>query len=425
MHIIESSNRQTIRKLVDRQQEVDPKLARRVARIIANVRDSGDKALLRYAQRFDQLDQPVEVSHQELQASLRLIAPGLRAALRTSAKHIVRIAKRQLPRRWRTTVTRGVEIEQRVTPLHRVGCYVPAGRYPLPSSLLMSAVPAMVAGVPEVIVVCPRPDQTVLAAAAIAGVTRVFRLGGAHAIAALAYGTATVPKVDKIVGPGSAYVATAKAQVSAECPIDFFAGPTEIVILATATKSDWIAADLIAQAEHDPDARSIVVTPDRNLAAKIVERVKQRLPADGPARSSIQRHGTVVVTKSLQESIELVNQIAPEHLVCDRDNIAHRIIRAGTIFIGPYSAQAAGDYATGSNHVLPTGGAARFRGGLSSSDFVHVHTAQRITREGLKNLAPTVVTLAEAEGLTAHAESVKVRVTRAKSGAGRPARRRS
>ena len=425
MRIIESSNRQTIKELVDRRQEVDPKLTRRVARIVDSVRDSGDKALLRYAKRFDQLDQPVEISHQELQASLRSIAPDLRVALRTSATHIRRIAKRQLPRRWRATVTRGVEIEQRVTPLNRVGCYVPAGRYPLPSSLLMSVVPAVVAGVPEVIVVCPRPDPTILAAAAIAGATQVFRLGGAHAIAALAYGTATIPKVDKIVGPGSAYVATAKARVSADCPIDFYAGPTEIVILATASKSDWIAADLIAQAEHDPEARSIVVTPDRDLATSIAERVKKRLPADGPARSSIQRYGTVVVTKSLEEAIELVNLIAPEHLVCDRENIAHRTTRAGTIFIGPYSAQAAGDYATGSNHVLPTGGGARFRGGLSSSDFVHVHTAQRISRDGLKKLAPTIVTLAEAEGLTAHAESVRVRVTRVKTGAAKPSRRRN
>ncbi len=418
MRIIESSNRRGIKRLVNRRQEVDPSLARRVARIVATVRGSGDEALLRYAQRFDQLAQPVEVSHQEMQAGLRSITPDLRAALRTSATHIRRIAKRQLPRNWRATITPGVEIEQRVTPLHRVGCYVPAGRYPLPSSLLMTAVPATVAGVPEVIVVCPHPDPTILAAAAIAGATRVFRLGGAHAIAALAYGTATVPKVDKIVGPGNAYVATAKALVSSDCPIDFYAGPTEIVILTTTGNPDWIAADLIAQAEHDPDARSIVVTPDRDLAARIAQRVRDRLPAQGPARTSIRRHGTVVIVASIDEAVELVDQIAPEHLVCDRNDVARRTTRAGTVFIGPYGAQAAGDYASGSNHVLQTGGAARFRGGLGAFDFVHIHSAQHISRDGLKALAPTIVSLAEAEGLTAHAESVRVRMTRTKSGGG-------
>ena len=411
MRIIESSNRRAVRRLVDRRQASDPGLARRVARIVAAVRRSGDDAVLRYARRFDRLSEPAEVSHEELQTGLRAIAPELRTALRTAAKHIRQIARRQLPRGWRATVTPGVEIEQRVTPLQRVGCYVPAGRYPLPSSLLMTAVPATVAGVPEVVVVCPRPDHTILAAAAIAGVTRMFRLGGAHAIAALAYGTGTVPKVDKIVGPGSAYVAAAKALVSADCPIDFYAGPTEVVILATGGNPRWIAADLVAQAEHDPDARAIVVTPDRRLATRIADRVQDQLPGSGPARTSVRRHGVVVVTGSLDEAVELANVIAPEHLVCDRDDIAQRTTRAGTVFIGPYSAQAAGDYATGSNHVLPTGGAARFRGGLGASDFVHVHSAQRISGDGLETIAPTILALAEAEGLTAHAESIRVRLT--------------
>jgi histidinol dehydrogenase len=415
MRIIALSNRQAVSRLIDRRQETDPAIARRVARIVAAVRRSGDPAVLRYARRFDQLTAPAEVSRDEIQAGLRAIDPSLRAALRTSATHIRRIARRQVPRAWRTAVVPGVEIEQRVSPLDRVGCYVPAGRYPLPSSLLMTAIPAQVAGVPEIIVACPRPDPTVLAAAAIANVTRLFRLGGAQAIAALAYGTDTVPKVDKIVGPGSAYVAAAKALVATDCPIDFYAGPTEIVLVATRGNPAWIAADLIAQAEHDPDARGIVITTDRALAERVIEQVKARIPASGPTRQSLRQHGVIVVTTTLDEAIALANQIAPEHLVCDREEVAQAATRAGTVFVGPYGAQAAGDYATGSNHVLPTGGAARFRGGLSASDFVHVHSVQRLTKAGLTTLAPTILPIAEAEGLKGHAESVRVRLRRVRA----------
>jgi histidinol dehydrogenase len=419
MRVIEVSNRRAVGRLIDRQSQTDPALTRRVARIVANVRRTGDAAALRYARRFDQLSSPLEVTAEEIQDGLRAIAPELRTALRAAARHIRRVARRQVPRGWRVTVTPGVDIEQRVTPLDRVGCYVPAGRYPLPSSLLMTVIPARVAGVPEAIVTCPRPDPTVLAAAAIAGATRVFRLGGAQAVAALAYGTATVPKVDKIVGPGSAYVAAAKALVSSDCPIDFYAGPTEIVIIATRGDPAWVAADVIAQAEHDPDARAIVLTPDRRLAARIAGDVESRLPSDGPARVSVRRHGVIVVTASLDQAVELANQIAPEHLVCDQEAVAHRTTRAGTVFVGPYAAQAAGDYATGSNHVLPTGGAARLRGGLSASDFVHVHSVQRITKGGLSTLAPTILPLAEAEGLRAHAESVRVRLSASAKATGR------
>ena len=410
MRIIETSHRQDVARLIDRRQETDPAITRGVARIIAAVRRGGDTALLRYARRFDHLTDPVEVSPGDMQQALRSLDPELRTALRTAAAHIRRIARRQMPRAWKTTVLDGVDIEQRVSPLQRVGCYVPAGRHPLPSSLLMTAIPARVAGVPEIIIACPRPDPTVLGAAAVAGATRLFRLGGAHAVAALAYGTATVPRVDKIVGPGSAHVAAAKALVAADCPIDFYAGPTEIVIIATGGNPVWIASDMIAQSEHDPDARAIAITTDRTLAAHIAEEVRRQTPAGGAAHAALRKHGVIVVTDSIDEAIALANRIAPEHLVCDREEIAQRTTRAGTVFIGPYGAQAAGDYATGSNHVLPTGGAARFRGGLSTADFVHVHTVQRLTRAGLRALAPTILSLAEAEGLTAHAESVRVRL---------------
>ncbi len=410
MRIIESSNRQAVARLIDRRQEIDPAITRGVARIVAAVRRDGDTALLRFARRFDHLTDPVEVTPDDMQRALRSLDPELRAALRTSAAHIRRIARRQKPRAWKATVLDGVDIEQRVSPLQRVGCYVPAGRHPLPSSLLMTAIPARVAGVPETIIACPRPDPTVLAAAAVAGATRLFRLGGAHAVAALAYGTATVPRVDKIVGPGSAHVAAAKALVAADCPIDFYAGPTEIVIIATGGNPAWIAADMVAQSEHDPDARAIAITTDRNLAGRIAAEVRRQTPAGGAADAALRQHGAIVVSGSLDAAIALANRIAPEHLVCDREEIAQRTTRAGTIFVGPFGAQAAGDYATGSNHVLPTGGAARFRGGLSTSDFVHVHSVQRLTRAGLTALAPTILSLAEAEGLTAHAESVRMRL---------------
>jgi histidinol dehydrogenase len=305
-----------------------------------------------------------------------------------------------------------VDIEQRVLPLDRVGCYVPAGRFPLPSSLLMSAVPAAVAGVPEIIAVCPRPDATVMAAALEAGVTRLLRLGGAHAVAALAYGTETVPRVDKIVGPGSAYVAAATALVSADCAIDFFAGPSEILILSSRGRPAWIAADLLAQAEHDPDARAVFVTPSRSLAKRVSAEVVRQMPADGAAPTSIERNGAIVVTRSIDEAVALSERMAPEHLVCDTPAMARRLRRAGTVFVGDYSAQASGDYLTGSNHVLPTSGAAAARGGLSAADFVRVSTVQRVSRAGLGRIAPHAIALAEAEGLRAHAESIRTRGTR-------------
>jgi histidinol dehydrogenase len=319
------------------------------------------------------------------------------------------VAKTQVPASRRVRVAPGIVVEHRVSPLDRVGCYVPGGRYPLPSSLLMTAIPARVAGVREVIAVCPRPAPAVMAAALEAGVDRLFRLGGAHAIAALAYGTAQVPRVDKIVGPGNAYVAAAKSLVQDDCAIDFRAGPSEIVIVASSGDPAWIAADLIAQAEHDVDARAILLTSSRRLASQVHREVAARLPADGPARESLHRNGCIVVTRSLRESIALANAIAPEHLVCDDEAVVEGV-RAGTVFVGPWSAQAAGDYATGSNHVLPTAGAARFRGGLSAADFVRLGSVQRLTRRGLASIAGAVTTLAEAEGLHAHAQSIRVRL---------------
>jgi histidinol dehydrogenase len=274
----------------------------------------------------------------------------------------------------------------------------------------MTAVPARVAGVADVIAVSPRPHPAVLAAALEAGVDRFFQVGGAQAVAALAYGTRLVPRVDKIVGPGNRWVSAAKALVSRDCAIDFYAGPTEILIVAAQGPADWIAADLIAQAEHDPDARAVLITPRRSLAADVARQVEQLAPRDGPAPTSLKRHGGIIVTRSLAEAMRLANAAAPEHLVVENDAMARRVRCAGAVFVGAWSAQVAGDYAIGSNHVLPTAGAARFRGGLSAADFVRLVSVQRVTREGLARLAPTITTLARTEGLEAHARSIHIRV---------------
>jgi histidinol dehydrogenase len=388
----------------------DPAFERRVHGIVDRVRKGGDHALSGFARRFDGMRGRLEVTPEEIRAGAATVAPDVRRAIRQAARQIARVAFRQIPKHWDLAVAPGVSIEQRVEPIDRVGCYVPGGRFPLPSSLLMTAVPARVAGVREVIAVCPKPEPAVMAAALEAGVTRLFRIGGAHGIAALAFGTETVPRVDKIVGPGNRYVAAAKAYVAGTCAIDFYAGPTEIVIVAGAGRPGWIAADLIAQAEHDPDARSILITWSRALATQVSRAVAMAAEGREIATRSLDAHGAVVVTRSPDEAMAIANRLAPEHLVVDRESLTRRSLTAGAVFVGPYTAQAAGDYATGSNHVLPTAGAARFRGGLSAADFVRVMNVQRVTRAGLAKLAPTILPLARAEGLTAHAESIEVRL---------------
>jgi histidinol dehydrogenase len=410
LRIVESTNRRAVGALLAPERARDAAADRRVAEIVRDVRTNGDEALVRYARKFDRLDGPVEVSRDEMVAGAGEIPAPVRAAIRAAAKNIRAVARRQVPRGWRTRVAPGATVEQRIVPLDRVGCYVPGGRYPLPSSLLMTAIPAAVAGVGEIIAVCPRPAPVVMAAALEAGVSRLFRLGGAHAIAALAYGTATVPRVDKIVGPGNRYVAAAKALVAADCGIDFYAGPTEIVIVATRGLAAWIAADLIAQAEHDPDARAVLITPNRMLATRVARAVANQMPADGPARASLHAHGGIIVTASIREAMDLANAAAPEHLVVDDERLAKQVRSAGSVFVGPWSAQVAGDYAIGSNHVLPTAGAARVRGGLSAADFVRQITVQRLTERGLRTMGGTVMALAHAEGLRAHARSIAVRI---------------
>jgi histidinol dehydrogenase len=408
--IIPSAETTRVERLLAPRRDHDRRLERRVARIVQSVRDEGDAAVRRFAARFDAFSGEIQVSEQAIAAGARSAPRAVRSAISTAARHIARVARAQLPRPVRVTVAPGVTVEQQVRPLDRVGCYVPGGRYPLPSSLLMTAIPARVAGVREIVAVCPNPDPIVLAAAAAAGITRLFRIGGAHAIAALAYGTTAIPRVDKIVGPGNKYVAAAKTYVSAHCAIDFQAGPTEILILSDNGDPVWLAADLIAQAEHDPDARAVLITSRARLARAVAREVQRQLPQDGPAPLALRDNGGIVVTRTAAEAVALANRMAPEHLVVDDERTANAVRWAGAIFVGPHTAQVAGDYAIGSNHVLPTGEAARFRGGLSAADFVRLVSVQRLTQRGLRAIAPAVVTLATAEGLVAHARSIRVRV---------------
>ncbi len=412
IRIVDATDARAVARLLAPPAREDRAFARRVQGIVDDVRSGGDRALLRFARRFDGLAAPMEVSADEMRDGAARVDPAVRRALRRAAANIARVAFRQIPKHWDLEVAPGVSVEQRVEPIARVGCYVPGGRFPLPSSLLMTAVPARVAGVREIIAVCPRAEPAVMAAALEAGVTKLFRIGGAHAIAALAYGTKSIPRVDKIVGPGNRFVAAAKALVAGRSAIDFYAGPTEIVIVAGGGRPEWIAADLIAQAEHDPDARAVFITWSRSLAARVATAVAARGAGRTIVERSLRAHGAIIVAKSSGEALALANRFAPEHLVVDREGLVTRPLTAGSVFVGGYTAQVAGDYATGSNHVLPTAGAARFRGGLSAADFVRVMSVQRVTRAGLAGLAPTITALARAEGLEAHAESIEVRLGR-------------
>ncbi len=410
IRIVDSSDQDAVARLVDTESRRDPGLERRVRQIVSAVRERGDEAVLEYAHRFDRLDGDVEISRAEMRRLAMTVEPDVRDAITLAARNIRTVAQKQVPRGWRVTTVTGVNVEQRVTPLERAGCYVPGGRYPLPSSLLMTAIPARIAGVREVIAVCPKPEATVMLAALEAGIDRMFRIGGAQAIAAMAYGTETIPRVDKIVGPGNAYVAAAKALVSRDCAIDFFAGPSEIVVVSSSGNPAWIAADLIAQSEHDPDARAILLTPSRRLAAAVAKEIEQQVPVAGPARVALTRNGGIVITRTIRDAVLISQRIAPEHVVCDDEKVAAQLTNAGTVFVGEYSAQALGDYSSGSNHVLPTSGAARGRGGLSAADFVRVSTVQRVTRAGVRAIGPAAVALADAEGLTGHADSIRMRL---------------
>jgi histidinol dehydrogenase len=397
-----------VRKLEQRGQKLDA-LEPQVRRIIRSVRKDGDYALRRYAQRWDGLrpGDPLLVPESEMQAALHDSPRELRMALEEAAASIRRFCEWQKPAQWERGI-QGRTLGQLVRPLSSVGCYVPGGRYPLPSTLLMTVIPAQVAGVNDIRVVSPRPVRATLAAAALLGVREFYRIGGAQAIAALAYGTKTIPRVDKIVGPGNLYVTTAKKIVAFDCAIDFLAGPTEALILCDDGEASFIASDLVAQAEHDPDALVVLITQSRKLARAVSRSVASLARGNAIAQQALRKHGAVLLAGSRAQAIDWTNLIAPEHLTTTRENLSS-IVSAGSIFLGDYSAQAAGDYGSGPNHVLPTGGAARFRGGLSVLDFLKVITVQELSQKGLGKIAPSIVALAEAEGLRAHAQSIQVR----------------
>jgi histidinol dehydrogenase len=386
--------------------EVEPA----VRRIVRNVRRNGDRALRGYAVRWDNLagDEPVRVPEADLQDAWQNTSPELQDAIAQAAGNIRRYCEWQKPKEWRREIRPGVCVGQLVRPLESVGCYVPGGRYPLPSTLLMTVIPAQVAGVPEIRVVSPRPAQTTLAAAAFLGVREFYRVGGAQAVAALAYGTESVPRVSKIVGPGNRYVTAAKKLVGFDCAIEFLAGPTEAVIISAEGDPVFIASDLVAQAEHDPDALCILVTNSRELATAVQTKVQESVRTNPISAQSLSRNGAILVVASLEEAIEIANRIAPEHLTLPAA-LELAVKNAGSIFLDEFTPQSAGDYISGPNHVLPTGAMARLRGGLSVLDYVRIIACQRVSREGIRAIAPPAIVLAESEGLRAHAESLRVR----------------
>jgi histidinol dehydrogenase len=388
-----------------------------VERIVAGVRKGGDRALFRYAAQFDGLAgiASQRVTQEEMSAAWEALNPALRDAITTAATQIREFAQYQLPESFSATTIKGLTTGQLIRPLASVGCYVPSGRHPLPSTLLMTAIPAQVAGVARIAVVSPKPAPETLAAAHHLGITEFYRLGGAHAIAALAYGTASIPRVDKIVGPGNLYVTAAKKLVAFDCAIDMLAGPTEIVVTSDRGTAADIASDLVAQAEHDPEALAIFITTREELAREVITEVKERSRTNPVARESLSRNGLVIVASSTDEARALTNRIAPEHLTVDSASDLKWVENAGSVFVGRWSAQPMGDYISGPNHTLPTGAMARVRGGLSVNDFVKLITVQQYSRAGIAALGPKAALLAEAEGLTGHAQAIRTRLNKRSS----------
>ena len=392
---------------------------RAVQPVLHAVRREGDAALVRYARQWDRYSgnsaAGFVVDKKEIAAAARSVSPAFRTALKAAARNIRKFAEMQMPIEWRKPLAAGIRAGQIIRPLDSVGCYIPAGRYPLPSTLLMTAIPAQVAGVRRIAVCTSRPVPEILAVAHELGLSEIYTVGGAQAIAALAYGTKTIAGVSKIVGPGSAYVAAAKRLVSREVPIDFIAGPTEVLIIAEGNSCppEFIAADMLAQAEHDVDAAAIVLADSPALAGRILDALSvqlKTLPGDSPAAASLKANGAIIVVKNRAEAVELSNRFAPEHLCVPADFPLDKIRSAGSVFVGPFSPEAAGDYASGPNHVLPTSGMAGVRGGLSVLDYVKVVSVQHLERKGLAAIAPAITTIARAEGLEAHARSVEIRL---------------
>ncbi len=407
---------QTERWLLARRAQQDAEAHRIAAEIVQDVRKRGDPALFAYTKKLDDTDLAktgVWIGKKEIRAARKATSVKFLKAIEKVVENVRSVSEKQLPRPWTVETMPGVKIHQVVRPIETIGCYIPGGRYSLVSTLVMTVVPAKVAGVPNVVAVCPKPNLELLATAGMLGIERIARIGGAQAIAAMAYGTKSVQRVDKIFGPGNKYVTAAKQIVSNDCAIDLPAGPTEAIVFAERGNASWIAADLLAQAEHAKDAASFFVTNSRSLASEVQREIQtqlKRMP-NSMAHCSTQAAGAILLAESTAQACEFINQFAPEHLSLpeDSEKLLGKIRASGTIFVGPWGAQPLGDYATGSNHVLPTGGWARMRGGLSAADFVKCISVQTITSKGFLKLAEAVETLAEAEGLMAHRNAVRVR----------------
>lgn len=404
-------------RLMNRREGQDREAFRAAARIVADVRRRGDAAVDAWSLKLDGVNLRKTgfwVSRREMAAARRRVPHEFLRAVAHAAANVRRVAEKQMPGEWSFTVEPGVRVAQMIRPIDSIGCYIPGGRFALFSTLVMTVVPAQVAGVRRIIAVCPGANDELLAAADLLGVERLARIGGAQAIAALAYGTKRIVPVEKIFGPGNRYVTAAKQIVSSDCAIDLPAGPTEAIVLAQRGNPAWIASDLLAQAEHAPDAGSYLVTSSPRLARQVQEEVVAQLhllPRSNPACVSCQRTGAILLARSWEQAIEFVNRFAPEHLSLPEGSpsLLKKIRSSGTVFFGPLSAQPFGDYASGSNHVLPTGGWARRRGGLSMFDFVKQISVQTIDRSGYQRLAGDAQVLARAEGLLAHAKAVEVR----------------
>ncbi|RRA47850.1 histidinol dehydrogenase [Acidipila sp. EB88] len=403
--------RARIDELERRGATLDARVLPTAERIVNAVRKDGDKALRAWSAKLDGLDtkSPLLIDPARMQAALAEIPTAMRNALEQAAANIRAFAEKQMPQSWTFEPGDGLSVGQLVRPLDSVGCYVPSGRHPLPSTLLMTAIPAQVAGVRRIVAISPRPATEVLAAAAMLGITEFYQMGGAQGVAALAYGTASVPRVDKIVGPGNAYVTAAKKLVAFDASIDMLAGPTEIIVTSERGKANEIAADLVAQSEHDPDAVAIFITTQADLARRVAAEAKQQARSNPIAALSLDRNGVAIIASSIEEAREITNRLAGEHLTVDTAEDVAWVRHAGSVFIGRWSPQPMGDYVSGPNHTLPTGGVARLRGGLSVYDYLKLITVQQYTPQGLATYGPAAIRVAEAEGLTGHAEAIRSR----------------
>ncbi len=414
--IVKSSNKVKIKRIRQRVNGLDEVLEK-AKRIVDEVKKSGDRALIKYARKFDGIElakSKIQVSKKEIKEAYKKASQEIINSLKTAAINITKYARYQLPDAWEKNIDEGILVGQIVRPLDSVGCYIPGGNYPLVSTVLMTVIPAKIAGVREIIVCCPKITSEILVACSIAKATKVFRIGGAQAIAAMAYGTETVPKVNKIVGPGNLYVTAAKKLVYGSVGIDSLAGPTEVMIIAESSNPELIAADMLAQAEHDARASAILVTPNKDLAVRVkleLEKQIKGIKTKKIAKKSLENFGVIVIVKNMDEAFEFANDLAPEHLqIMNYDeSTLGKVRNAGAVFLGEYSPEAAGDYCSGPNHVLPTLGSAKFASGLSVADFLKMPTFQKLTKKGLQGIRNAIVTIAELEGLDAHARSVKKR----------------